>query len=86
MDRAQRVAFHLLSNRISRKIFVNGKQPTCNFVAIGAIAQFWQFVGEFCELKFVANAAKFINGKNNLSSCVLTPKIKRGQKLDLSDK
>ena len=45
-----------------------------------------QFVGEFSGLKFVANAAKFINRKNDLSSCVLTPNIKRGQKLDPSDK
>ena len=51
---------------------------TCNFVAIGAIAQFCQFVGEFSGLKF-SNASKFIKGKKNVASCVFTSNIKRGR-------
>ena len=33
MGKIQKVGFHLLSNRISRKILVNGKQPwfSCRF-------------------------------------------------------
>ena len=38
VGKTQKVAFHLLSNRISRKIFVNGKQPLlCYYLRIFAL-------------------------------------------------